>query len=84
MASDLLIPFQCGCAFKQVHPLEDGIGSEFPAHLQHSSLETPVSLQCFIVDKHVHLKNAQILCYVICADTQPPVKKPVILSLSIR
>ena len=28
MASDLLIPFQCGGAFKQVHPLEDGIGSK--------------------------------------------------------
>ena len=74
VASDLLISLQCGSAFKEIHSLEDGIGSKFPAYLQHGSLQTPVSFQCLIVDKHVHLKNAHILCYIICTDTQPPVK----------
>ena len=46
---DLLISLQCGSAFKKIHPLEDGVGSDF-RRTSSMALQTPVSFQCLIVE----------------------------------
>ncbi len=78
MTAYLPIAFQCCCTFQQIHTLEEGVGPEFPADLQHGTLESPLSFQRFIIHEHIQLENAHILHDVVSTDTQPPIQEPVV------
>ena len=82
--SDLAVSFKCRSAFQKVHSLEDGAGAVFLTYFNHGPLDPLFFLQRVVIYKEIQLIHTVILCRIVCADTQPPVKQPVVRLLVKR
>ena len=78
MTADLLVPFQSGSTFHQVHPLENCICSEFLPNCQHSSLKPAVTLLFFKILKDAQLDRPIVCRYLIGADSQAAEQQAVV------
>ena len=80
MASDLFISFSGHGAVQQVHTLEDSVGAEAPADLQHGSLDLSLPRQGIVICKQVQLIGSAVFRHLDGVDAESPVEEPVVCS----